>query len=1016
MEQTGNKKKIMIEKSERPSSPDKKVVRRIVKVIDSKELNVENLQREIKEQNDSIRERKEAEERRKKESERLEEERRKEELRKKAEEEERERRKQEERKRLLEEIRKREAKQKVAEQKAIDAEKKEAKKKEKAKKREERKNKTEDDRRKEKEYIKNSSLKNKIWRAVKAAFISLFITGMCGACALSLILYSWCQDIPEIDVSELGKSAQTSFIYDINGDLITTYSGSENREWVSLEDMPQKLIDAFVCVEDKRFFEHGAIDPKRFIKAILGQVIGNDNAGGSTITQQLVKNVYLTNEVTYKRKMQEILLSYQLEKKMDKNSILEAYLNIIYFGSSNYGVAAAARDYFGKSLDELSVREIAMLAGIPKNPNGYNPRRNTYIKEDMTSTDKRTDNVLWVMHNEGVISDFEYEMALKEEVHIQEKSSFFEMYDNAHAVEYAMKQVIEDMLEERGMDNTYENRSKIDAELRSGGYTIHTTIDPEVQSSLQDTLEGWDRYPNVLDSKGNPIRDNEGEYEKPQTAAVIIQPGTGYVLAMCGSRETPTSMKTLNRSVSSTMPVASTIKPLSIYAPCIESGLYPGSVEYNFKTYIEGYDNKAAYPGGNSPESVVTMRDAVKHSYNISAARFLVNNVGYELSEDYLIALGIDKGHIQKNGSGLALGTSGINMLELTAAYQTLAGGGIYYEPKAYVKVTDSKGNIVLDSREHQETRRVFSENTAWLMSDILASVTESGNSTQAKIKGVQTAGKSGTHENKCSLFAGYTGEYVSCLWIGSDSFSNLSDSSGSRQAAPLWNAYMADIYNKKGITKKYIYEKIPQEIQKMSICADSGLLAGEDCPNTFMEYASDDLPTCNMHISATFCNYSGLLAGDDCDADATKEKKVMVIPADSSMASLPEEIIKENWKNAIVIVPENICSTHVNGNAVPTDTQIGYSRNLVRKIQGLLANTSLEQQYTDQLNADLASINNMISRAENALINGTAEGNNFYSEYFAEYNRVKTDINNIQSVLDSMAAQSQQNDEDDEE
>lgn len=1033
--ENNNKKTIRVENGsiKKPSDPNKKVVRKVIKVIDEKDLKNVDLRSEVEKQNEALKNKKleekrkellkrqqeekaallkkQEEERKRLEAERL---RQQEELRRKKEAELR-RQREEERKRL-EEQKRREA-EKAAKQARIEAEKraraeqaahekekieraraieKQRKTKEKEKKKEERKNSK--NTRNEKTNMPPVCIS--IWKIFKIAFVSGFITMCCGVIVLCMILYSWSKDIPVIDISELGKSAQTSFIYDINGNLITTYSGSENREWVELEDMPDMLVTAFLTIEDKRFYSHGPIDSKRFIKAILGQVLGNDNAGGSTITQQLVKNVYLTNEVTYKRKWQEIVLANSLEKQMSKDEILEAYLNIIYFGSSNYGVSVAAKDYFGKELDELSLREIAMLAGIPKNPNGYNPRRNTYVKNDMKRTNERTDNVLWVMHNEGVISDFQYESALKEEVPIQKESRFFEMYDNAHAVEYTMKQVIADLLEERELENNYENRSLIDNEIRNGGYNIYTSIDPVVQKSVQDTVETWNRYPKVLDAEGEPIKNEDGSFENPQVAAVVIQPNTGYVLAMVGSRQTPVTMKTLNRAITNEMPVASTIKPLSIYAPCIDKGLYPSSVEYNFKTYIEGYDDKAAYPGGQSPESAVSMRQAVEQSYNIAAVRFLVNNIGYELSEDYLIALGIDKEYVQKNGSGLALGTSGINMLELTAAYNTLASGGCYYEPKGYIKVTDRNGNIVLDSSKHQARRQIFTEESAWLTTDMLISTVEEGNSGAAAIPGIQVAGKTGTHQNKCALFAGYTGDYVSCIWIGSDGFSDLSNASGGKEAAPVWKSYMEKIYALNEAPKKQIYDKAPDDTEKKILCADSGMIAGDNCPDTFEDYSGDSVGYCNMHVEADFCGYSGLLTGDDCPADAVSRRNAMIVPSDSSLAMIPDEIIKQKWPNAYIATPEHLCDAHYNGRTIPTETQIGYSKNLVGKIQPLLENEILDQQYKNLLNADLASINNMIARAENALYNGVQESDNFYVEYFDEYNRVKTDIQNIQGIL----------------
>lgn len=218
---------------------------------------------------------------------------------------------------------------------------------------------------------------------------------------LALTLYTWIKDTPELDLSLLDKS----------------YYITEEREWIDIDDMPENLIDAFVSIEDIRFYKHKGVDTKRFCGAVLGQFTGS-NYGGSTITQQLIKNVYLTNEVTYKRKAQEIWLALNLETKMSKDEILECYLNIIYFGDANYGVGAAAKNYFGKDLDELTLKECALLAGLAKNPNGYNPRINMYIKDDISRTDKRTNTVLWNMYDKGFITEKEYNQALEEEYNI----------------------------------------------------------------------------------------------------------------------------------------------------------------------------------------------------------------------------------------------------------------------------------------------------------------------------------------------------------------------------------------------------------------------------------------------------------------------------------------------------------------------------------------------------------------------------------------------------------------------
>lgn len=860
----------------------------------------------------------------------------------------------------------------------------------------------------EKAAAKDLTTIEKVFKFVKVAIFSLLVLMFSGAGVLSLIIYSWVQDMPKLDTTLLTEAAQTSYIYDADGVLLTTFSGAENRDWVQLEDIPDDLIQAFLSIEDKRYYEHDAIDIKRFVSAVLGQLTGSSSHGGSTITQQLVKNVYLTNEVTYKRKVQEIFLAMELEKQMSKDDILEAYLNVIYFGSSNYGVSAAADDYFGKNLHELTLREMAMLAGIPKNPNGYNPRTNTYIKKDMSRTNTRTDNVLWVMHEDGLITDAEYQDALNEKVEIKETSSFYTMYPYAHFIEYAIENVIDDLLIERNLEDNYTNRVRLEYEIRNGGYSIYTTLERDTQEVLQESVSTWDKYPHILDSNGKAIKNEAGEYIKPQVAAVIMNHDKGYVVAMVGNRDEVDSKKTLNRALDNNMPIASTIKPLAVYAAAIEQGANPASITYNFSTKIMGYDSKVDYPGGSSPETPVTLREATKTSYNISAARFLCNYVGYDLSEDYLLQLGISKDHISKTGSGLALGTSGINMLELTNAYASLANSGYYKEAKAYTKLVDHDGKTILDSSKTQIVRKVFSDETAWLMTDILIDTVNSGGGYKAKIDGLQVAGKTGTHENKCAVFAGYTKDYTSAIWIGSDSYAPLSDSSGGHQAAPVFADYMSRIYEVKELAKNNIYQSRPTTVKKYTVCALSGNLATDSCPEKITDYFSIyTAPTknCEMHTVLRYCSYSGLIATDECNSNFTYKKAVTFIPNKTELGQVDPEYMKEKFPDYVLDIPESYCASHVNGLTILSQTQIDYGTYQLQKLTEYLSNPNLTPELLAILGQDYIELQEYVNRATLAL-SGNYYEENLYNNYFSVYNRVKANIATAQGYLDSLVLQ----------
>lgn len=709
---------------------------------------------------------------------------------------------------------------------------------------------------KKKEESVKLTRKQKVFYIFKVMFFSMLGLFLSGSIILAIIISNWLSDLPELDISLLTDVSQTSLIYDKNGDLITSYSSYENRQWVSIDEIPQDIKDAIVSVEDKRFFTHNGVDKKRFIGAILGQLSGGADYGGSTLTQQLIKNVYLTSEVTYKRKAQEIALALKLEKKMSKDEILEAYLNIIYLGGSNYGVKSAAKDYFNKELNELTTRECAMLAGLTQNPNGYNPRKNLQ-KGDMSPTNKRTDIVLFTMHENGKLTDREYEEALKEEVVISETSQNAGMYPYAHYVEYVLEEVAIDLLKQEGKEITNTNLNYKKYSIRNGGYKIYTTLDPNIQTILQESAANYNNYPNTEDAKGTEV------------SAVIMDQKTGAIVAMIGSKNEPTAQETFNRAVDSTQPVGSTMKPIAIFAPAIELGAAPSSVAPDYKVAIEGYDNNDGFPGGVCNNYPMTMREAVETSHNIPAAYFLINNVGIEKSADFLMQMGINSSHISRTGSGLALGTSDMTTLEMTGAYATIANGGVFIEPHSYTVVKDRKDNDILNSSLNKIKRRVFSEETSYLTTDMLVSEVTNGSGVNAKLDNITTAGKTGTHENKCITFAGFTGYYTSVIRISSDSYSSMYDASGGNQTAILWKDYMSKIH--KDLKNKSILSKTYEELNLVSkdICKISGKLATDNCKHIncstteIFKEGTEPKEECDVHIA--ICTTTGLLAHEGC-------------------------------------------------------------------------------------------------------------------------------------------------------
>ena len=745
-----------------------------------------------------------------------------------------------------------------------------------------------------------------LFDTLKILVVAGLLAGIAGFGLVMGVAKAYVDTTPSLDVSRLMRTDRTSYIYDKNGDLITTFAGMEYRSWVDISEIPDMLKNALISIEDVRYYKHGGVDFKRLFSAVVNTFRNSNTHGGSTLTQQLIKNKILTNEKSYKRKIQEAYLAYELEQVLSKDKILEAYMNDVFLGESNYGFAAAAKDYFGKELSELTIRECAMLAGLAQKPYYTNPRANTYSRfyEDgrnkMDVTDKRTNLVLDAMYEAGCITHEQYQSALNEKVRIVEKSEAKQLYDMPYFVEYSIYNVVTKLLEERGLEDTKTNRNSIETELRTGGYHIYTTVDPDIQKTVEDTIINWTSYPELQNpsasvqitttSDGNTI-----EVLQPQAAAVIIDQKTGELRAVIGGRQMPTMKKQLNRAYQSAMPIGSAIKPLSVYGPALDCGLSCGSTVLNAELPIDGYGGNKGYPalGSTRWQGMMPLRRGVERSLNIVAARTLFDVVTPSLGAEYLVKLGVKPSRINVDGPGLALGTTGFTPIELTAAYAAVANGGVYNEPLAFTRVLDANMNVVLDAEKIRKSYRVYEETSAYMLIDMLKDVIKSGTGTQAQIEGMTVAGKTGTNDDYTSAcFAGFTGYYTGAIWIGHDLYSEklASGSTGGNTAAPLWQAFMSKIH--KGLPDKPIMDVSPTDIglAQVTLCAVSGKLATDACmhdvdnPPITDWCAADRMPSeyCDMHCLVEGCSDSGEVAGPYCPASSRYSKCVLLLPHDS--------------------------------------------------------------------------------------------------------------------------------------
>ena len=745
---------------------------------------------------------------------------------------------------------------------------------------------------------------------IRLSFILALCVGLALLGAVVGIAKAFVDTAPTLDLAALDAQDKTSFIYDSQGNLITDYKGTEDRIMVSIDEIPEMLQNAFIAVEDARFYEHNGVDVKRIVGALVANFTSGSTQGGSTITQQLIKQTVLSSEQSYKRKLQEAYLAMELETRYTKKQILESYLNTIFLGGSYYGVRVAAYGYFGKSLDQLTLRECAMLAGLTRSPNYYNPRSNFYTRNTEGSntpdiTNNRTDYVLRQMRENGLITAQQYTAALdRSTANVLEKSpASTDMYAYPHYVEYAISDVVDTFLDLNGLEDTSANRYAMENKLRTGGYSVYLCLDTEIQEIVEDTLANWSDYPRLRDpsDKVYQSRNSDGTYteiEQPQAAACVFDYRTGELKAIVGGRYKPTTRKTLNRASGMTMPVGSSIKPLTVYAPAIDLGASPASIAYNMPVPISGWKDssgKDSWPknyGGGGYKGPQSFRSALRNSYNTAAAQILMTYVGVSRSVEYLHLMGIPDKNINADPFGLALGSSGITPVQMAVAFGTIANKGVYQQPLSFSRIVDSNGNVVVDMHQQQDRHQVFKPSTAYLVVDMLKEAVQSGTGTKAKISSQVVAGKTGTNsDSKGVFFAGMTGWYSASVWIGHDNYKALSSkATGGNAAAPLWQSFMEKIHKAKNLDSREIIDGAPSDynLVRVTTCGVSGQLATDACYNdvngykTITDYwSADSVPTayCSMHKSVSVCTESGLLATDYCPSYSVESRGIVLIP-----------------------------------------------------------------------------------------------------------------------------------------
>ncbi len=551
------------------------------------------------------------------------------------------------------------------------------------------------------------------------------------------------------------RPAASSQIYDSSGKVLTTIHSVENRVPVSINKIPKDLQNAFVATEDARFYQHLGVDPRGILRAVWSNVTGGGLAeGGSTITQQLAKNALLTQDRTLKRKIQEAFLALQIEQQYSKREILELYLNQIYFGQGAYGVQSAAIVYFGKNVEDLTLSECAILAGIPKSPNYYSPLNN------MKASKERQGVVLEQMVKYEYISPDMANKARNVEIKLAAKSN---PANNTFA-SYFIDYVTQYLIDKYGADSVYKD-----------GLKVYTTLDTDMQTAAEEAIHALPVY-----------RTDGNGLSQPQGALVAIDPHSGHIKAMVGGR----GNDQFNRAVLAERQPGSAFKPF-VYLAAIESGL-------NASTIIE--DTPISF-GGWSPSNYdgklhgkVTMRSALEHSLNIPTVK-LAQQVGPDKPLYYAQQMGIStlvlNGTTNDRNLAMSLGglTRGVTPLEIASAYGVLANNGVRVEPLAVLKVVDRNGKIL--EQNTPKERAVINEKSAYILTDILRGVILRGTGTGANI-GRPAAGKTGTTDDyKDAWFVGYTPDLVASVWLGFDNEKYLNGVTGGTLPATAWRTFM---------------------------------------------------------------------------------------------------------------------------------------------------------------------------------------------------------------------------------
>lgn len=755
-------------------------------------------------------------------------------------------------------------------------------------------------------------------RLFKGFLLCIFVCCILAAIGGGFIIKHVIDNAPEITADSIKPQGYTSTaLADDGTTTIAEFTGAgANRVYKTIDQIPEDLQHAFVAIEDSRFYTHNGVDIQGIIRAFVVGVThgGNFSEGASTITQQLIKNNVFpdfVNESTFEekleRKIQEQYLAIQVEKQLDKDSILESYLNTINLGQDCLGVQSAAQRYFNKDVNELTLSESATIAAITQNPGRYNPITNP--DDNATRRKKVLDDMLdqgWIdqtAHDEALADDV-YSRIQNVNTRIEESSTV-----NSYFVDALSEQLIEDLTSKDGLGYS---QTQAENALYSGGLTIYSTQNLTMQNICDEELNDDNNYPANIDwgidyaltiyhtdgsvdnySAGHlkqfgadVYNDDEGllfgsqeaaqeridafrnsllqegetydEYvnlsPQPQTSLTIIDQKTGQIKALVGGRGQKTTNRGLNRAYKgSTRNAGSTFKILAVYAPALDSaGLTLATTEVDEEYYYQ-HDlehHQVHNWWGDYYKGTVTYRQAIEQSMNIIAVKTL-NKIGINLGFDYCEKFGLSTLTKDDAVESLALGgiSHGVYNYELTAAYASIANGGVYTKPSLYTKVLDHDGNVLIDN-SNPETHEVIKDTTAALLTNAMQDVVTKGTATDAQLNNMPASGKSGTtSDNRDFWFEGFTPYYTCGIWMGYDGNQEMSEGSWNYHFK-IWAKIMNRIDEAFGLTYKEF--EMPSSLVQKTVCTQTGKLATSSCPSQTEWFDPSTAPTetCTGHVT----------------------------------------------------------------------------------------------------------------------------------------------------------------------